>query len=649
MILKVEDLMIKYWRKIELSNISFTVGTDEILSIISENEYKNSAFFHGFKYNRTILDGKIFLDEKDVTNELSQNRKLGLIWSDKFQFTIFPILLKLFYWSLTDTHFLLQAKRKWQNEKNVFDDLLDNGVNLDKRDFKIQLKILIDVFLKNTNHIVKELLEKYSFESTKFHKQWINELIKFDNEKDQKIFRKQLLILTLEEEKLTILQSKLTFTQAMWDKLFSLIALENTCNCEKGFNIKNNRLFRLKEVRFVVNQYLDKFNLDIKEIRQEIKGLKYSLRMYRRLFKKTIKRHYYDTNRPWLSLRPLFVRLKHNFFVSDWKITTFKMREDFINRQYQIIRDILPDEIHILKGSIMERTLVYHQKLLIGYRKARWDDYQTIIKYAERKVIPVWKQILLKLKQILNNLDCYNLQYYFGWQLSRWEKVKLQVIKTLIKGNKVLIIDDRFVGANQKYKLEFIELIKNIKKYYHLPIIIMSKNGSQLLSISNKLYIWDYEANLIQSGSTAEIIASPKDQFVLKSISNIYLNWITDVEIEKDWLKIGKNFIFKIPKQFSHLKLEIAILSESVFIEKSVKTNKRVNYDSFFVKINSIKIMRWGDVLLRTSLDGKYFFNLIITNQERKKLGLKINGYVEIGIANVYIFDQKNNVFLMRI
>lgn len=651
MALKIDDLMIKYRGKIELTNISLYVNKDEILTIINSNEYKNTAFFHGFKANRAILHGKIFLNEKDISNELSKNRKLGLILPDKIYFSFLPILLKLFYWSLRNTKFRLKAKKKWLNNRNFFEDILDTGTNLDKRDFKIQLKSLIDNFLKNTNNIVTGLLDKYQYESNKFHQQWINELIKFGNEKDQKIFQEQLLIIALKEEKLFILESKLVFIQAMWDKLFSLISLENTCVCEKGFNIKNNKPFRLKEVRFVVKQYLDKFELEIKEIKEKIKNLKQDLKIYRKLFKKTIKQHYYDTKRPWLSLRPLFVLLKHNIFVSDWKIATLKMRQDLTDRQYKIISEILVDEAYVLKGTMSERGLLYHQKLLLGYRKARKDDYQTLLSLAEKKIIPVWKQVLLNLKKILNNLDCYNLQYYFGWRLNRWERIKLQVVESLIKGDEALIIDDRLVGSNKRYKVEFVELISNIKKYYHLPMIIMSKNGSQLLSISDQLYIWDYEANLIQAGLTSEIIKTPHDQFVLKAISNNYLNWINNITIEKEWIKIGNNYINKIPKEFCNYNLEIAIPAESIFISNRLKSKAKLNYDRLIVKIKAIKLIRQGDILLRTVLGDKYFFNLVISSQEQKKIKLKINDEIEINISNgsVYLFDQNQNKFLGRI
>jgi branched-chain amino acid transport system ATP-binding protein len=86
---------------------------------------------------------------------------------------------------------------------------------------------------------------------------------------------------------------------------------------------------------------------------------------------------------------------------------------------------------------------------------------------------------------------------------------KLEIVRALATGPKLLLLDEPAAGMNRTEKKELIDLIRRVQEEFHLSILLIEHDMGVVMTLCPRLIVLDYGV-IIAEGSPEEIRKNPK-------------------------------------------------------------------------------------------------------------------------------------------
>lgn len=102
-------------------------------------------------------------------------------------------------------------------------------------------------------------------------------------------------------------------------------------------------------------------------------------------------------------------------------------------------------------------------------------------------------------------------------QLSGGQKQRVALARTLVMKPKILLLDEPLSALDGVIKESIKEKIKRVAKEFNLTTIIVTHDPEEALSLSDRVMIMN-GGHIVQYGEPAQIINTPKDNFVAEFI-----------------------------------------------------------------------------------------------------------------------------------
>jgi len=176
------------------------------------------------------------------------------------------------------------------------------------------------------------------------------------------------------------------------------------------------------------------------------------------------------------------------------RYSTPKRSEIGIRRTFQNIR--LFKELTVLENALIatDQTLSYNyfDSLFIT------EKYLSQEKLAKEKALELLT--LFKLENFINE-KAVNLSY--GSQR------KLEIIRTLMSGPKLILLDEPAAGMNHSETQELTKLIRQIRDQFQLTVLLIEHDMKLVMGVCEKIAVLDHGIK-IADGKPAEIRTNPK-------------------------------------------------------------------------------------------------------------------------------------------
>jgi len=93
--------------------------------------------------------------------------------------------------------------------------------------------------------------------------------------------------------------------------------------------------------------------------------------------------------------------------------------------------------------------------------------------------------------------------------LAYGEQRKLEIVRALALGPKVLLLDEPVAGMNQAEKDEMLELIRRVREEFSLAVVIIEHNMPVVMRLCERIQVLSY-GQLISEGSPEEVRGDPR-------------------------------------------------------------------------------------------------------------------------------------------
>jgi branched-chain amino acid transport system ATP-binding protein len=123
-----------------------------------------------------------------------------------------------------------------------------------------------------------------------------------------------------------------------------------------------------------------------------------------------------------------------------------------------------------------------------------------------------------RIEESLWKADATRLLEFFGLGMRRKEKAKhlpygdqrrLEIVRALATGPKLLLLDEPAAGMNPVEKQELMELIRRLQKDFGLAILLIEHDMSVVMNLCPRIVVLDYGVKIAE-GSPEEIRKNPK-------------------------------------------------------------------------------------------------------------------------------------------
>ena len=125
----------------------------------------------------------------------------------------------------------------------------------------------------------------------------------------------------------------------------------------------------------------------------------------------------------------------------------------------------------------------------------------------------------LELLDIFHMADLANAQ---AGSLPYGAQRRLEIMRALATGPKLLLLDEPAAGMNPQETLELTEFIGEIRKNFHMTILLIEHHMDLVMDIADRIYVLDF-GKLIAQGTPEEIQSNER-------VIDAYLGVVEDAE-----------------------------------------------------------------------------------------------------------------------
>ncbi|MBI3894672.1 MAG: ABC transporter ATP-binding protein [Acidobacteria bacterium] len=124
-------------------------------------------------------------------------------------------------------------------------------------------------------------------------------------------------------------------------------------------------------------------------------------------------------------------------------------------------------------------------------------------------------------------------------ELSGGEKQRASIARALITEPRLLLLDEPVRGLDYPLRLDFYEVLRNIRQKYQIPILLVTHDVQEGFTLAERVAV--YEAGrIVQIGAPDEICLRPRSTAVarLLGISNIFSGTVEELDPMSDCTRI---------------------------------------------------------------------------------------------------------------
>ncbi len=107
-------------------------------------------------------------------------------------------------------------------------------------------------------------------------------------------------------------------------------------------------------------------------------------------------------------------------------------------------------------------------------------------------------------------------------EISGGQKQRVAFARALIRKPDILLLDEPFSALDNPLRIEMRNLLKDIRREFDIPIILVTHDISEAYSMADKIIVYS-EGRIAQTGAPAEVFHSPANSDVDLLVSTKYL------------------------------------------------------------------------------------------------------------------------------
>lgn len=119
------------------------------------------------------------------------------------------------------------------------------------------------------------------------------------------------------------------------------------------------------------------------------------------------------------------------------------------------------------------------------------------------------KEVNYKIDELLEMFGLHDVSDEEAVSLPYGDQRKVEIVRALATGPKLLLLDEPAAGMNPKEKSDLMKLIKDVKDKFKISILLIEHDMSVVMGICERIYVIEY-GKKIAEGLPAEIQSNPK-------------------------------------------------------------------------------------------------------------------------------------------
>lgn len=124
-----------------------------------------------------------------------------------------------------------------------------------------------------------------------------------------------------------------------------------------------------------------------------------------------------------------------------------------------------------------------------------------------------------QLEEVISVFHLEGLGRKYPGEISGGQKQRVALARALVRRPDVLLLDEPFSALDAPIRIEMRKLLRNIRKDFHIPLILITHDISEACEIGDKMFVYSC-GRVQQSGPPGEVIAEPVNTEVSKLVRN---------------------------------------------------------------------------------------------------------------------------------
>lgn len=165
-------------------------------------------------------------------------------------------------------------------------------------------------------------------------------------------------------------------------------------------------------------------------------------------------------------------------------------------------------------------------RLKIGYVLQEIALFPNLTVFENISLIPEMKKmdreiIDEKIDFLLNKVGLEPKRYKdrFPEELSGGEKQRVGILRAIISGPEILLMDEPFSALDPISRINLQDLIKELHNEYKITTVFVTHDMSEAIKLADKICFMK-EGKVIQIATPEEIVKNPENKFVSKFLGN---------------------------------------------------------------------------------------------------------------------------------
>lgn len=111
-------------------------------------------------------------------------------------------------------------------------------------------------------------------------------------------------------------------------------------------------------------------------------------------------------------------------------------------------------------------------------------------------------------RELLETFHLRDLENKLPGEISGGQKQRVALARALIRQPQALLLDEPFSALDHPLRLEMRQFLQEIRKKFQVPVILVTHDLQEVLSLGDKLIIY-VAGKTVQTGTPQEIMAGP--------------------------------------------------------------------------------------------------------------------------------------------
>lgn len=183
-------------------------------------------------------------------------------------------------------------------------------------------------------------------------------------------------------------------------------------------------------------------------------------------------------------------------------------------------------EIFFFNNKKLKDYNLRELRLKIGYVLQEITLFPNLTVFENISLIPEMKKmdreiIDEKIDFLLNKVGLEPNKYKdrFPEELSGGEKQRIGILRAIISGPEILLMDEPFSALDPISRINLQDLIKELHDEYKITTVFVTHDMSEAIKLADRICFMK-EGKVIQIATPEEILKNPENKFVSKFLGN---------------------------------------------------------------------------------------------------------------------------------